>query len=155
MINNLYARACTEVSVILNYLPKDEYDKIPKEEVEFYLQNADKDYNFTIDTTKTIEEQNVSKKANAILVMLFKNYIATEVQKEKLNSILKNNFNIKQEELKQKYNKDNIFESEQKNYESITKVEELTVNTDLVEYKKSIIMIISEKIKMLIKRILK
>ena len=38
-----YSRACTEVLIILKYyLSKAEFDKIPKEKIEFFEKNKDK-----------------------------------------------------------------------------------------------------------------
>ena len=36
MIDNKYAKAYTEVLEIIKYFPEEEYNKIPKEKIEFY-----------------------------------------------------------------------------------------------------------------------
>ena len=38
MINKNYAKAYTEVLEIIKYFPKSDYDKIPKEKIEFFKQ---------------------------------------------------------------------------------------------------------------------
>ena len=48
MINTIYAKAYTEVLEIIKHFPEEEYNKIPKEKIEFYKANRDKNYNFTI-----------------------------------------------------------------------------------------------------------
>ena len=40
-MNNTYRRAYTELLEILKYLPQEEYEKIPKEKIEFYEKNKD------------------------------------------------------------------------------------------------------------------
>lgn len=118
-----YEKAYTEILEILKYLPKEEYNKIPKEKIEFYEKNKDKDYKFVFDINKSIDEQNVSRKTKVIIVSLFKDFFATELQKEKIKNILKSNEATYQNELKVKYNPNNIFENK--------KIENVKENTDL------------------------
>lgn len=118
-----YEKAYMEILEILKYLPKEEYNKIPKEKIEFYEKNKDKDYKFVFDINKSIDEQNVSRKTKVIIVSLFKDFFATELQKEKIKNILKINEATYQNELKVKYNPNNIFENK--------KIENVKENTDL------------------------
>ena len=87
MINNSYAKAYTEVLEIIRHFPKEEYFKIPIEEIEFYQKNMDKDYVFLINPEIDLSEQNISPEANAIIINLFRDYFATEVQKVKIKEI--------------------------------------------------------------------
>lgn len=132
MINNTYARAYTEVLEILKHFPEEEYKKIPVEKINFYKNNMDKNYKFTIDPEIDLANQNISKEANAIIVTLFRDYYATEEQKVKINEIL--DLNQKKEELekRKKYHPDDIF----KNNEQLHKNSEISdTSTQLVEYK--------------------
>ncbi|MGN1299233.1 MAG: hypothetical protein ACI4UE_04555 [Candidatus Scatovivens sp.] len=122
-------KAYTEVLEIIKYLPKEEFEKIPKEKIEFYKQNRDKEYKFNFDISKPLEEQNFLKETNAIIVTLFRDYFATEIQKEKLQKILLINEQKYQEDLRKKYNPDDIFKKQEKNYQ------EQKANTQLVEVK--------------------
>ena len=161
-MNNSYAKSYTEVLEILKYIPKSDYEKIPKKEIEFYKNNCDKEYQFSINENLPLNEQNISKKTNAVLVSIFKNYIATEIQKEKLKVILKdnlyqdeqikqemydvNNIFFKKEQIKKDtYDANNIFPQKEnkKEYED--------VNT-LVPYKENIFIKILNKIKSIFKR---
>ena len=45
MINTIYAKAYTEVLEIIRHFPQEEYNKIPKEKIEFYKNNMDKNHN--------------------------------------------------------------------------------------------------------------
>ncbi len=108
-MNNSYSRAYTEVLEIINHFSEDEYKRIPKEKINFYEENKDKDYNFKIDPNVDLAEQNISQNANAILVSLFRDYFATDKQKEILKNLLQQNQEKLELEKYQKYNPNNIF----------------------------------------------
>ena len=56
------------------------------EKKKWKCYNMNKDYDFKIDTTKTLEEQNLSKEAKAIIANIFKKYWATDYQKERIEA---------------------------------------------------------------------
>lgn len=138
MINTIYAKAYTEVLEIIKHFPEEEYNKIPKEKIEFYKDNKDKDYVFVINPEIDLSEQNISPEANAIIVNLFRDYFATEEQKVKIKEILDLNQKKEEQEKREKYNPDDIFKKANKNTE-ITNIEtsENNTNTALIEYKES------------------
>lgn len=109
MTNDKYAKAYTEVLEILKYLPKNEYDKIAKEKIKFFENNKDNSYKFSINPHMPLDKQNISIEANSIIIVLFRDYFATEKQKEKLNTILKQNEDKYQEKIRNKYNPNDIF----------------------------------------------
>ena len=43
-MNNTYSLSYVEVLEILKHIPKEDYEKIPKEKIEFYENNKDKNY---------------------------------------------------------------------------------------------------------------
>lgn len=114
MVDIKYANAYREVLEILKYIPIEDYDKIPKNRINLFKSYANNDYAFCYDITKTLDEQNVSKTAKAIIAILFRDYWATELQKEKI--IAKQNYDRMQleEKKKERYNSDNIFENNKK-----------------------------------------
>ena len=59
MINNIYANAYTEVLIVLNNLVKDDYNKIPKEYINYLEDNCNKNYVFKYDKSKKFIEQNL------------------------------------------------------------------------------------------------
>ena len=128
-----YEKAYTEVLEIIKYLPKEEYEKISKEKIEFFEENCDKNYIFNFDITKSLEEQKFLRETNAIIVTLFRDFFATDLQKEKLQKILLENEEKYQEELRKKYNPDDIFKKQEKN--KLEEVEQEQTNTALVEVK--------------------
>lgn len=108
-MNNSYAKAYTEVLEIINHFSADEYKKIPKEKIDFYEKHKDREYDFKINPNIDLAEQNISRKANAILVSLFRDYFATAKQKEILKNLLQQNQEKLEKEKYLKYNPDNIF----------------------------------------------
>ena len=134
MINNIYAKAYTEVLEILKYFPEEEYKKIPVEKINFYKSNMDKNYKFSINPEIDLATQNISKEANAIIVSLYRDYYATEEQKVKINEIL--DLNQKKEELekRKKYHPDNIFRNKQ---QASKNTQNLNATTQLVKYKEN------------------
>ena len=113
MVKTNYADAYKEVLIILDNLIKEDYDKIPKEYIEFLTANCNNDYEFYYDNSKTFEEQKLLDDTKYILFGLFEKFGATELQKEKIKAF-KNSYYIKMEkEKKEKYNPDDIFKDKQ------------------------------------------
>ncbi len=144
MLENKYAIAYSEVLEILKYIPVNNYNKIPKEKIELFETNASREYTFNYDPNKTLEEQNVSKIAQGIIILLFRDYWATEFQKNKI--IAKQNYDRMklEEEKKQKYNVD-IFQNKN-NYNHKPNIEN-TKEVTVVNHKESIFRKIINKIK--------
>lgn len=114
MVSVEYANAYSEVLEILKYISKEDYEKIPNSKIELFETNHNKEYIFKYNPNKTLDEQNVSKIAKAIIAILFRDYWATEIQKEKI--ITKQNYDRKQleEKKKERYNSDNFFKNNEK-----------------------------------------
>ena len=90
MVNVEYSNAYSEVIGILKYLSQEDYEKIPKEKINLFETNANKDYIFNYDPDKTLQEQNVSKIARTIIAILFRDYWATEEQRRKIKAFQSN-----------------------------------------------------------------
>ena len=125
-----YSKAFVEVLEILSYIPEEEYRKIPKEKIEIFKANMDKDYKFKINPNEELSNQKISKEANAILITIFRDYFATEGQKEKLEKILNFNQKREDEDKHNKYNPDKIFKK------TDIKLEDNKEETSLQEIKK-------------------
>ena len=140
MISVEYANAYSEVLEILKYISKEDYEKIPNSKIELFETNYNKDYIFKYNPNKTLNEQNVSKTAKAIIAILFRDYWATEIQKEKI--ISKQNYDRMklEEERKARYNSNNLFKNNEKRIimDNTEKEEELALieTSDIKWYKK-------------------
>lgn len=93
-----YANAYTEVLDILKYISKEDYEKIPKSKIKVFEENSNKNYSFTYDKNKTLDEQNVSEITKTIIAILFRDYWAT---KEQRYVIIKKQQEIKEQKQKE------------------------------------------------------
>lgn len=73
-MTNAYEKAYTEVLEILRFLPRNEYDQIPKEEIDFYESHRDKSYQYNFDPSKGLQAQPISREANAVLITIFQDF---------------------------------------------------------------------------------
>lgn len=76
-----YNMACTETLEILKYLPSEDYKKIPKDEIDFFEQNKEKDYNFKFNEDMPFEEQVILPETQAIIVKLYRDYFCSDEDK--------------------------------------------------------------------------
>lgn len=149
MIDIKYANAYSEVLEILKYIPVEDYNKIPKNKIELFETNANNDYSFIYNPDKTLEEQEVSKIAKGIIAILFRDYWASEIQREKIITKQKHDRIKIDEEKRKKYNID-IFQNRNNNKQGQNIEENIgTSEVAMVEYKNSIFRKISNKIKSL------
>ena len=118
-----YANAYTEVLDILKYISKEDYEKIPKSKIKVFEENCNKNYNFTYDENKTLDEQNVSEITKVIIAILFRDYWAT---KEQRYVIIK-----KQQEIKEQKQKELMAKFEQNKNISEKDLKKVDVANDL------------------------
>lgn len=118
-----YANAYTEVLDILKYISKEDYEKIPKSKIKVFEENSNKNYSFTYDENKTLDEQNVSEITKAIIAILFRDYWAT---KEQRYIIIK-----KQQEIKEQKQKELMAKFEQNKNISEKDLKKVNVASDL------------------------
>ena len=127
----------TEVYEILKYLPKTDFEKIPKNILNFIIENKDNNYTWKIDKTKKLYEQKLSNDTIAILSYINMEFIVTDEQKQYLKKLY-----AYHEYKKENEKKDNS------NYSDIFPKEEKIKNNKIIEYhKESFWTIILKKIK--------
>ena len=146
MVSVEYANAYSEVLEILKFISKEDYEKIPASKIELFKINSNKEYKFTYNPEKTLDEQNVSKRAKAIIGILFRDYWATEVQREKIIKKQENDRLILEEQKKSLYDTENIF----KKQDICGKTEAKEV-TEMAVYKANFITRVFNKIKKFLK----
>ncbi len=129
--------AYTEVYTILQELNEEEYNKIPTEVINAIEENRNLEYNFELDEDLELKEQTLLPQTKAILFNLFRDYLATSEQKEKIIK-MQNEERAKIElKKKQEYSTD-IFHNNNSNNNDYYN-EEIEDNvTDLVEYKNNL-----------------
>lgn len=142
--NNNYKKALVEVEAVLSCLNYMDYKKIPQNIIEAIKVNKDENYIFEYDENLDYKDWNLMLETKAILYNLFKQYLATNEQKEyyKQKELIERN-RIEKEK-KQKYNVDNLFKvkSLKENQQ-----EEVKENSELIKYKEPILKRIINKIK--------
>lgn len=135
--------AYAEVLSILELLDEEQKNKIPKKLKEFLENNKNQDYQVNIAPNIPLEEQDLLQKTVDILAMLKLNYwCANEEEEKDFLGLLNENEKKYQEELRKKYNPDNLF----KDKEAKTVIhahEELSI----VKYKKNIFTRIKDWLK--------
>lgn len=150
--------AYTEVYTILQDLDEEEYRKIPHEVIKAIEENRNLEYDFELDDDIDLKEQTLLPQTKAILFNLFRDYLATTEQKEKIIK-MQNEERAKIElKKKQMYNSElfpnkesKIEEERQENAkDEIKEKEENSLN--LVEYKLSFINKVWGYIQRLLKR---
>ena len=141
-MNNTYACSYVEVLEILKHIPKEDYEKIPKEKIEFYEKNMDKNYVYIYDSV----EPKTLRKTDIILMNLYKNYIAKSEEKEKIEEILRLNEQKEEQEKKKIYSVDNIFDNKKID---IQNDKEKIMPESLLENKESIFKRFINKLKMI------
>ena len=125
-----YQRSLTELNVILNYMNIEHVKKIPTKFINFINNNMDKDYIPNINKNIPIDQQELRKDTKILLSLIYRNYWCdNELKKDLLNQDLINKKNFEQE-LREKYNPDNIFKNNQHKEKTVVET-----HTELVEYK--------------------
>ena len=130
-----YEKRLVEVDEILNYLSKEDYNKIPKDYIEAIKQNKDNNYIWKYDKKKKLKDQDVSDDTIAILSYLNTKFLLNNEQKNYIYKLHEVN-NVNSSFNSEIYIKD-IF-SNNKN--------EIRQNTDMVlEHNKSLFKKIIKK----------
>lgn len=81
--------ACKQVYTILSFYNQELLNlKIPKEVIRQLKNNSAKDYEYKINS-ETLEIDNLTEEAKAILLVLFDKYFANQNQKNKIDRFLK------------------------------------------------------------------
>ena len=103
------SNALKEVAVIINNLIPNDYKKIPKQYIDFFEKNCNKEYEFNYDKSKSFKEQQLLEETKMLLFVLFEEFGASDKQKSVIQAF-KINKSKKLEEIKRKkYNPDSIF----------------------------------------------
>lgn len=130
MIESEYRKSCTEVLQILAKIPQADYNKIPKDIIQILKNKQNKDYNFKYDPSKKMDEQNVSKYTKLLIAIFYRDYWATQEEREEIKKYEKE-YRLQKEIIKRNnyiykemFNNKNTNAIDKEKNESIIKVEE-------------------------------
>jgi len=118
-------KAYTEVYTILQDLNEEEYNKIPPKVIETLKLNRDTEYKYEIEPDIKLKEQQMLPETKAILFNIFRDYLSTQEQKQKIIKMQleeQAKIEIKKQE---KYN-NNIFKE---NERKTIKIEQTALDT--------------------------
>ena len=142
-------QAYSEVDEFLGLVTEEEKNQIPKKLRDFFKEEMDINYHKNIDPNIPIKEQNLKEETLAIIALLMLQYwYKDESKKQKLLEVLDENERKYQEELREKYNPDNIFKNKNVTSGEIKNDsnDDISVNMQIVEYKEPIFKRIVNKI---------
>lgn len=124
--------AYKEIYTILQDLNEEEYNKIPSEVVSAIKENMNEEYEYELDEELELKNQSMLPETKAILFNLFRDYLSTQEQKEKIIK-MQNKERCKIELKKQRnYNADVFTNKTKENTKQIEKQE-------LIEYKERLL----------------
>ncbi len=129
-----YRVATTEVLYILDYFPEKMKSNIPTDFLKFLDEQSIPDYNPNFDFSQGLDKLKLSNKTKVLLAMIYRNYICSEKEKIEYDKILNQNEKAYQIELREKYNPDNIFQKNKREYNASNTTKD---EVQLVEYKES------------------
>lgn len=133
--------AYKEIYEILKIFPSELVDKVPKDKIDFFYKNMDNNYEYNI-SKETFDGKTMLEETAAILTILFRDYWATPIQKEKILAYENLARKKLEEEKRIQYNPDNLFKKQEESMYFEEQVEE----TAMVEYKENIFKNIINKI---------
>lgn len=126
--------AYCEVDIILGQMEEEYVNKVPSELRKLFKEQKRMDYSPEIKADVPLADQNLMRKTIAILAMLNLNYwCENEKEKQDLIQMYAENDKKREDELREKYNPDNLFKKKDIEVEEVT---ENTDNKELTVYKK-------------------
>lgn len=108
--------AYAEVVDILNNMKEEDKNRVPQKVINFFERNADKNYMKHISKYVSLAEQNIHEDTKTLLAILTINYWCdSKEEKDELIALYTENERVYQEELRERFNPDNIFKNNKAN----------------------------------------
>lgn len=124
-----YEEAFSEVDEVLKLMPIDLLSKIPVQFRKVISEN--KDTNYKVNIKEPLEEQNLKKETIVILGLIYRDFLASPEEKEKLQ--IKDAEELKriEQEMQEQYDIENIYKKRKKR-NRLNNIEENQESTDLI-----------------------
>ena len=143
-MNENTKKVYSEVYQVLNVLGDEYIRRLPKSLYNMLEEKRDTTYNPKYTDEITLDMQNINKESLNILALLQFNYWCDSYEEKlELQNILEDNEKIHEENLRKKYNSENLF----KNKKNVYTKEAIENNMAIVEYKENIFRKFINKIK--------
>ena len=134
-MDEVYKQAFAEALEVLQNTDENILKKIPEQFITFLNQNKDNQYQVNIDFTNANWEDMVKPETLAILALIYRDYIVSPEEREKLLKEEKEEQIKIENELREKYNPDNIFKTKKvATPNEIQKTETITQLTEIPKY---------------------
>lgn len=112
-MTKVYKKAFTEAYEILSYLDEENYKKIPNDIMDTLYENRDINYEFFIDESIPLSDQDLLEETKAVLFNLYRDYLADSQTREKIIKEQRDEQNELEEIKKEKYNYKDLFKKKQ------------------------------------------
>ena len=130
-----YSQVLSEVYQIIEYMEPALRERIPERLINQIAEKRDKDYMFKYDTSKSLLDQDMYDESKHLISAIYINYVCDDNEKREILNIWSENDKKYEEELRKKYDVNNLFSSKTSS-ESEEKIEEYGENiTKLIEQK--------------------
>lgn len=140
-----FSKAYVEILEIMKHLGEDYENKVPSEILALFREKKDQNYVFKLNLKDELEKQNFLEETIGILAMIALNYWEDDEGKIELENILRENEMKYQDELREKYNHNNIFDNKKT---KMNKVE----NAQMVKQNETLFVKVINWIKSVFKR---
>lgn len=144
MENIEYSNSLYQINEILKYVTPNLKARIPKKVISYIQNNKSKDFNWKIDKALPLEKQELLPTTKELITVLYKDYMCDDIAKAKLDKVLNENQIKYENEVREKYNPNNIFKERNKSNE---KIQKLIENNQIVSYKESFLSKFINKLK--------
>ena len=109
MVKSNRKNAYQEAYTILQELNEEEYSKIPPEVIQALKENRNEEYNYELDEDQELKYQPMLPETKAILFNIFRDYLSTPEQKEKIKKMQSEERAKLEIKKKEQYNTENMF----------------------------------------------
>lgn len=144
-MKEIYMDAFSEVNAILNIMPSNLYNKIPLKFKQMISEYKNNSYNPRIE--EPVENFKLKDETKIILSLIYRDFLCNDEEKERLKARDAQKLQEEEEQLREKYNPDNIF-----NNRKTEDFETVAEPVAMVEYKESFFTRILNKIKNIFRR---
>ena len=130
-----YSEAAVEVLDILNHTNKEDVARIPHSFIKFLTDISSRSYKPQFNHEQPINGLNLKKQTRELLGFIYITWWCDKEEREKYKKLIHES-NIKNEEIKEKYNVNDIFKNKKEKQEHKIIQNENVMKTSIAEYKK-------------------
>ena len=130
-----YSEAAVEVLDILNHTNKEDVQRIPQSFIKFLTDISSKSYKSKFNHEQPINGFNLRKQTKELLGFIYITWWCDKEDREKYKNLIHES-NIKNEEIKEKYNVNDIFKNKKEKQEHKIIQNENVMKTSIAEYRK-------------------